>query len=237
MKKPVAATILAFVCWVWVALPTAMAANCCDCRSPNDPKNTICITTAASDCAAMPGQSIFPEVKKLTCTDIKGICKKITDGVCVSGPTDEKLYKAPSALQTLMTPPTTIQAPKLGVPIPGLTFTPKISVEQGFVNIPWTAEYISAAYRYLAGVAVIAASVMIVYGGFKYIVSSSGAGVQTGKDVIADAIVGLLIILGAYTILWTINPATVQLHALGIPYVIPVTKEQLQDYGDQMYKP
>lgn len=122
-----------------------------------------------------------------------------------------------------------VTPPTLNIPIPGLTFARQLIPIGGFLEIPFLAQYIAAVSRYLVGVSIIAAAIMIVYGGFKYIVSSTGAGVQTGKDVITDAIIGLLLILGAYVILLTVNPATVELKGLKLQYVLPIEFKFMSD--------
>lgn len=104
----------------------------------------------------------------------------------------------------------TFLAPKLIVPIPGLDFKKYPIVVQGEkVSIPFLAAYISAFYQYLVGISVVAAAVMIVYGGVHYLVGSSVASVGRAKEIIRDALIGLVLIMATYTILATVNPATV----------------------------
>ncbi len=86
---------------------------------------------------------------------------------------------------------------KLAVPIGGID------------QVAGLADYINVAYRYLVSVVLIVAIVMVVYGGFRYLVGASIGDIQAGKKIIVDAIVGMLIVLGAYTILSTVNPNTV----------------------------
>ncbi len=108
--------------------------------------------------------------------------------------------------------------PNLSVSIPGLTFTPA-SVENGYIEVPFLAQYISAIQRYLIGLAGLAAVIMIVYGGFLYLLGSSIGEVGQGKAIVTDAIIGLCITLGAYFILYTVNPNLTALNALRLPYI------------------
>lgn len=85
---------------------------------------------------------------------------------------------------------------RLAVPIGG------VSEVQGL------PDYINVAYRYMVTIVLVVAIVMVVYGGFRYLVGASLGDIQAGKKIIQDAIVGMLLVLGAYTILSTINPAT-----------------------------
>ena len=71
--------------------------------------------------------------------------------------------------------------------------------------------YIAVLYRYVIGLAGTAAVVMIVYGGFLYLLGSATSDVGKGKQIIQDAIIGLLLVLGSYTILATVNPNTLSL--------------------------
>ncbi|MBM3204865.1 hypothetical protein FJZ48_02710 [Candidatus Uhrbacteria bacterium] len=77
-------------------------------------------------------------------------------------------------------------------------------------------DYIALGYRYAIGIVVICAIVMVVYGGFRYLIGSAMSDVSKAKKIIFDALMGLLIVLGAYLILNTINPATVKLQVPGL---------------------
>lgn len=108
--------------------------------------------------------------------------------------------------------------PRLGVEVPGVTFSP--ATKQGdTVYVPFLAQYISGVYRYAVGVVLIISIVMVVYGGFRYLVGSSYEDVSRGKEIIRDAIAGMLIVIGAYMILQTINPATLDLSVLKLELV------------------
>jgi len=76
------------------------------------------------------------------------------------------------------------------------------------------ADYINVIYRYLVSIVLIVAIVMVVYGGFRYLVGAGVGGVERGKEIIRDAIMGMLVVLGAYVILQTVNPATVSLSGI-----------------------
>lgn len=79
----------------------------------------------------------------------------------------------------------------------------------GVSQVSGLPEYINIIYRYLASISLVIAIVMVVYGGFLYLVGSAGiSSVQRGKQIIKDAIIGMLIILGSYSILNIVNPRT-----------------------------
>lgn len=110
--------------------------------------------------------------------------------------------------------------PALGVPFPQTSLSPA-SLEGGFVSIPFLAQYIEAGYRYGISVSIIAAIIMMIYGGFRYLVGSALEDVSRGKQIVTDAIAGLMIVLGAYLILSNVNPATIQLRTIKLQNVTP----------------
>ncbi len=67
-------------------------------------------------------------------------------------------------------------------------------------------EYINLIIKLVIGISAVLAVVMIVMGGIQYMGSELISEKQEGKDRIWNAILGLLIALGAYALLNTINP-------------------------------
>ena len=73
-------------------------------------------------------------------------------------------------------------------------------------------EYINRLYISAVAIAGITAVVMIVIGSIYYVVSGGSQDKQReGKDIITSAIWGVVLLLGAYTILNTVNPELVTL--------------------------
>jgi len=73
-------------------------------------------------------------------------------------------------------------------------------------------DYIAIIYKFGIGAVGIAAMIMIAIGGFMYITSAgNNTSMEKAKGVITDAIVGLLLAVSAYIILYTINPDLVKL--------------------------
>jgi hypothetical protein len=83
-------------------------------------------------------------------------------------------------------------------PLPGLSTT--ISGD----NILGT--YLPAVFNILIGLSAVAAVLMIVIGGFQYMSSDAITGKSAGKERIKNAIYGLVLVIGAWLILYTINP-------------------------------
>lgn len=67
--------------------------------------------------------------------------------------------------------------------------------------------YLNIMIKLIIGFAAVLAMIMIVMGGIEYMTSELVSGKESGKETVTNAILGLLIALGAYMILNTINPA------------------------------
>lgn len=66
--------------------------------------------------------------------------------------------------------------------------------------------YLNIIIKLILGIAGVLAMIMIVTGGIEYMISDLVSSKEAGKETITHAILGLLIALGAYMILNTINP-------------------------------
>jgi D-alanyl-D-alanine dipeptidase len=99
--------------------------------------------------------------------------------------------------------------PKLAIPIPTIALD-KVTKNGEFLTIPWLAQYVSGVYAYAAGIAMVIAGVMFVVGGFQYLTGGDSGRVGEAKTRIKNASIGLILVLGAYVILNTINPALTQ---------------------------
>ena len=106
--------------------------------------------------------------------------------------------------------------PNPSVPIPGVTFSDARQQDDGTIEIPYLAEYIGGIYRLSVGLGAILAAIMIVYGGFRYMLAASLPEVKDGKTIIQDAVVGLVVLLSSFLILKTINPKLVEVAPIRI---------------------
>jgi hypothetical protein len=115
------------------------------------------------------------------------------------------------------------QQPKIS--IPGLQFgAPKISTngngEDQLVDVPFLGQYIAAVYKYAVAVAGIIAVVMIIIAGFQWATSGGSAdAISEAKKRISNAIIGLILTLSSYVILYTVNPELVSFKNLRVQYV------------------
>lgn len=89
--------------------------------------------------------------------------------------------------------------------------------------------FIIGVYKYLAGVAGILATVMMMWGGYNYVISfGSASKFQQAQDIIVSAMIGLALVLGSYVILYTINPDLVQFRDLKIPPVSEIAQGEFK---------
>jgi hypothetical protein len=199
---------------------------CCTCQKSGQTGTTSCVNVdqgeGGSNCGALPGK--YPNLVGYTCTappsGVQCTSKASSaSGICNDGPVNVKAF-SPSSGSPQQIP---FVQPTLNVAIPGLVFSTAVTTKGGTVTVPFFAQYVAAIYRYLIGIAAVAAAVMLVYGGFLYIVAQTGAKVRQGKDIITDALIGLALVLGAYIILNTVNPAVLNLKPLEIGAVAPTT--------------
>jgi hypothetical protein len=103
------------------------------------------------------------------------------------------------------------------MPIPGVPQLSNIQVEGGMISVPWIAQYLAGVYKYAIGLAVSLTIFMIMVGGFLWITAAGNPGkIDKAKNMIIDAIVGLILAVGSYLILYTINPDLVEFKSIQV---------------------
>jgi hypothetical protein len=68
------------------------------------------------------------------------------------------------------------------------------------------AELLKSVYNFGVAAAAVLAVLMIAWGGVEYMTTEAFEGKSDAKGKIWNAILGLLLVLSSYLILWTINP-------------------------------
>jgi len=102
-------------------------------------------------------------------------------------------------------------------PLPGTTET--VGGKEVVAN---AGNYIKGAFNLAIGIAAALAIIMIILGGIQYMGSESLGGKSAGRKRINDAVLGLLLALGSYLILFTINPSLVNFN-VNIGAITPPT--------------
>lgn len=122
--------------------------------------------------------------------------------------------------------------PKLQINIPGVQFS-NIKIRPGeTVGIPWIMEYIKGIYKYLLGVAILLAIIMISIAGFRWMTAGGNASIiGDAKKQIINAIIGLILAFGVVVVLSTINPNLINLKPISIKTIATETVT-IQDSGD-----
>jgi hypothetical protein len=95
-------------------------------------------------------------------------------------------------------------------------------VEVRTLDVPYLSQYIGAIYRYAVSIAGILAVVMMMVGGFQYMVARDTGLTKKGMDRIKHALIGLGLTLFAFLMLKTINPDLVNLNAFQVESVTAV---------------
>jgi len=127
--------------------------------------------------------------------------------------------------------------PKLNVQIPGFTEDFFEVVEDGnYLNVNFLGEYVVAWYRWLIGSATIIATVMIMVGGVQYMLGKGMGQIDSAKKRIQSAVIGLVLLLGSYVILYTVNPQLTFFEPLRVQYVAYVALP-LEEQADLAYDP
>lgn len=147
--------------------------------------------------AAAPSASALADVNALCFT--RAECAKPEYGGSVEA--FRPGYGCPSGKGRCIAPEPQV---KLSIPLGGIT------------TVQGIRGYIASAFQYGISIVAILAGVMFVYGGFRYIFGSAFGDIRQGREIMVDAGVGLLLVLGAYTILAAVNPATLELKKLEV---------------------
>lgn len=97
-----------------------------------------------------------------------------------------------------------VVTPNLEIKIPTVTFTRALNTE-GKLTVNWLGEYITGVYKYLLGIAVTVAIVMIMIGGLQYVLAAGGGDVKKAKKRMTDAVTGLILLFSVYLILFAVG--------------------------------
>lgn len=122
--------------------------------------------------------------------------------------------------------------PVLGVAIPNLSFSEPLKQGQ-YLTIDFIGQYISGVYQWLLGASLTIAIVMIMIGGLQYVLSAGRGDVGAAKTRITNAVIGLILLLSTYIILYTVNPELTVLGPLRLKTIDPVlAMETVGNEGD-----
>jgi hypothetical protein len=239
VKKYLFCILLLFAC-----MPMAAQAGTCWCIGgkktdsgeywKNGHRAEICYTGVPDELTCNKADQAGSVVSMVTSSEYDMGCKFNTAENC----------EAKNVLTTAYTPPPTvptvgttdplkdllIKSPGISIKIPGLDFS-NINKpdEQGYLYIPWIAEYMTALYKFALGIVSVIAVIMIIVQGARIVTSGGGQQKTDAYKKILQAIVGLFIAWGSYAILYNVNPDLVKFNALKVKYVTPAALEDIVD--------
>lgn len=143
-------------------------------------------------------------------------------GLCQDEAVDIETLAADTDSGTTPTTPPII--PQLSVDIPGLEFSEPLE-RGGYLEISFIGQYVAALYRWMLTAGVIVATVMIMIGGVQYMIGRGSDKVDSAKKRITGAVIGMVLLLGSYVILYTVNPQLTLLQDVRISTVERVELE------------
>lgn len=115
-----------------------------------------------------------------------------------------------------------------GPPTRPVTFDPQVTIPGftgGVVTGTTFGEYVRAFYIFFIGVIGILATVMVMYGGYRWITAAGNASrIQTAKTMVTNAIVGVVLALTSYILLQLINPTLVRITDLSMLTIRPISQ-------------
>jgi len=122
--------------------------------------------------------------------------------------------------------------PKIPLNIPTISLPEFANVTQkdGYIYIPFISVFLVGAYKIGVGIASVLAVIVIMAGGMVWIAAAGDAGrIGKAKTMISGAVTGLVLTLGSYVALSTVNPNLVNFTALKIKTVDQRTVDVLND--------
>ncbi|MBI5369687.1 C39 family peptidase [Candidatus Uhrbacteria bacterium] len=111
-----------------------------------------------------------------------------------------------------------IVTPKLSVQIPGLTFSPVKKIS-GNLHINFLADYLNSTYKYLINISVFIAIALVMFAGIRYVLAAGSGDIKKAQTQIKNAVVGVVLLLSTYLILFIVNPELVRLKSVVITEV------------------
>ncbi len=88
------------------------------------------------------------------------------------------------------------------------------------IRIPWVAQYLNAVYRYGVTLGSLLAVLMLMIGGVMYMMGGlNQTMISKAKSMMSGAVLGLILLLGTYVLLNTINPNLIKLEPIKIEVV------------------
>jgi hypothetical protein len=229
-----------------------LAPDSCSIKTGSCPADKTEVDCGAKNAckALLPKCCIFKyadSTKKNSCfesADQNYDCDKILPGDATSSSVYSKCSDLPECSGTSgasadlgTTPEFKIIKPKIPLNIPTVSlqdFT-NVTVTDGYMYIPFISVFLVGAYKLGVGMAAILAIIMIMVGGFIWIAAAGDSGkIGRAKKMISGAVIGLVLTVGSYVALQTVNPDLVNFTALKIPVIAGQVVELSDDFNPEV---
>lgn len=124
-----------------------------------------------------------------------------------------------------------LQTPTPKIKIPGLNFSAQQihTDERGgtFLSVPFLGEYIGAIYRYAIIFISVLSVIILIIAGIQWTLAGSGSAKEKIKLRIAGSLLGLIIAVSSYSILYLVNPELVNFSNLQVQLIKPLEENEL----------
>ena len=112
-----------------------------------------------------------------------------------------------------------VPIPNNGVKDEGLDFSKPVNFSN-YNSLKPLGEYIKYIMKYIIGICAILGTIMMMMGGFKYVLSQGDSGmIKDAQDTIFSAFIGIILAASSYLILATVNTDLVNFKATNISVV------------------
>lgn len=96
-----------------------------------------------------------------------------------------------------------------------------IHLGTGVTTVTDLGDYINKGYNFALGASVTVAIVILMIGGLRYVMAAQTGETAKAKAMIQNAVIGLVLLIGAFVILYTVNPQLTKLQAPSVPMARP----------------
>ncbi len=169
-----------------------------ECRTTcQDPSISMIFVTCAADTKGHPNRNLSCFTSD-QCDAHKGVL-------------DQPKPECPSSMGYCFPKPENVMSTVLNVKIGSLEQTADLG------------EYVSTVYRFMISAGTLIAIVLVMVGGAQWVLASGSGDVSKAKKRIMDAVIGLVLLLFTYLIMFTVNPYLVQMKVPQFPMVRTIT--------------
>lgn len=122
-----------------------------------------------------------------------------------------------------------LNAPNIQVTIPSMEPLQNIQCEEGSCSIPWLAQYIAGLQNYAIGIVGVIAVIVLMIGGIIWLTAAgNNHQIDQAKKLIGGSVIGVFLVLSAYSILYIINPNLTVLNSINLRYINRVDLPEIE---------